>query len=325
MFRRVSDVTPAVDDLHFFTFFIGFSIWMRYNNLGLIRLNWYRKPSEEQLKLENSEMPDYIYIDDYERENTQKYEGTYTPEEIELNKKLYEECSKDNIDYDIVEELLKNGADPLGGTAVCGWDLLEHIYGELVSDSKFSDSIDLPRITELFLKYGMDVDHPRIPYDGDNSINPLWDYSFVANEKAIKALKMLLDNGLSADSFSEFWDHSMFDFFNIECGDPEHDEFWHKECVWTFKMLLLGASYCHILDNASDLAWFICCSSNTGDVRSFRNWDDFEYHFDTSHCEKYRELSGSVLHIFSKATGEEVWKIGIGKTGRKALGINDAY
>ena len=48
-------------------------------------------------------MSEYKYINDDEREWSQKYEGAYTPKEIELNKKLKEECSKDNIDYTIVE------------------------------------------------------------------------------------------------------------------------------------------------------------------------------------------------------------------------------
>ena len=74
-------------------------------------------------------MTEYKYLNDYERECTQKYEGTYTPEEIELNKMLKEECYKETIDYTAVEELLKQGADPLGGTELYGWDLLDHIYG----------------------------------------------------------------------------------------------------------------------------------------------------------------------------------------------------
>jgi len=40
-------------------------------------------------------MSEYTYIDDYEREWTQKYEGIYTPEEVNLNNKLKKECSKD--------------------------------------------------------------------------------------------------------------------------------------------------------------------------------------------------------------------------------------
>ena len=97
-------------------------------------------------------MPEYTCINEAEREWTQKYEGTYTPEEIKLNKQLYEECSKDVIDFARVEDLLKQGADPLGGTEICGWGLLEHIYGEIVGDSQDTNSINLPRLTELFLK-----------------------------------------------------------------------------------------------------------------------------------------------------------------------------
>ena len=264
-------------------------------------------------------MPGYKYLNDYEREQTQKYEGAYTSEEIELNKRLYEECYKNNINYEIVEELLKQGADPLGGTEICGWDLLIHIYGEIVADSQDTNSVDLPKLTELFLEYGMDVDKPRVPYDGDNSLNPIWMFTFVTNENAIIALKMLLDNGLSAEGFGEFWGHTMFDLLNIDCGDPENDEFWNKECIWTFKMLFLGATYDHVFNNDTGISEFLCCSYNTTDIHIFRNWDDFEYHFDTSTCERHPELYGSIIRIFSKNTGEEVWKMGVGALGRKAL------
>lgn len=264
-------------------------------------------------------MTEYHYIDDYEREWTQKYEGTYTPEEIERNRQLEKECGKDPIDFKKVEELLKQGADPLGGTAICGWGLLDHIYGTIVGDCDDPNSVNLPRLTELFLKYGMNVDSPRVPYDGDNSINPLWEFSFATNENSISALKMLLDHGLSADSFGEFWGHSMYDFFHIECGDPQNDEYWNKECVWALKMLLLGASYDHIFENDESLRDFIGCSYNTGDVHIFRDWNDFEYRFDTSHCTERPELYGSIVRIYSKKTGNEVWKIAVGKLGKDAL------
>ena len=42
------------------------------------------------------------------------YTNAYSPEELALNQQLYEECSKENIDYATVELLLKRGADPLG-------------------------------------------------------------------------------------------------------------------------------------------------------------------------------------------------------------------
>ena len=47
-------------------------------------------------------MSDYNYTDDYEREYTKKYEGIYTSEEIELNKKLKEECTKEHVNFESI-------------------------------------------------------------------------------------------------------------------------------------------------------------------------------------------------------------------------------
>lgn len=247
------------------------------------------------------------------------YIGVYTNEEIELNKKLYEECCKEPIDFSAVEELLKAGADPLGGTESTGYDLLDHVYGDLVGGSQDNNSVDLPKITELFLKYGMNVDKPRIPYDDANSINPAWEFAFVTNENAIVALKMLLDSGLSAESFGLFWDHIIDDLFYIDCGDPQNDEFWNHECTWAFKMMLLGASYDHILKNDKELREFLCCDYNEYNIHNFRDWYRFDYYFDTSHCEKGPELYKSIVHVYEKETGNEVWTIGVGIDGRKLL------
>lgn len=267
-------------------------------------------------------MSEYNYISDAEREWTQRYEGAYTPEEIELNKKLQDECSKDILDFAAIEELLKQGADPLGGIEICGWGLLEHIYGDtVVCESQDSDSVNLPRLTELFLRFGMDVGNPRIPYDGNFSLNPLWYFAHTANENATFALKMLLDHGLSADDFAEFWDHAMIDLFYLHCGDPENDAFWDCTCTWIFKMLLLGASYDHIFNNNEHLREFICCDFNSYDIHNFQNWNDYEYYFDARHCNKGPVLYGSLIHIYKKENGQEVWKIGVGVDGRKLMAI----
>ena len=254
-------------------------------------------------------MVEYKYRSDREREETQRYEGAYTPEEIELNKKLLEECSKRDIDLTAIEDLLKQGADPLGGIAVCGWDLPEHLYSEILCESQDSRSVNLPAITELFLKYGMNIDAPRIPYDDENSTNPMWCFAFVTNEHAISALKMLLDHGLSAESFGYFWGHAVGDLFLIEQGDPQNDEFWNKECTWTLKMILLGASYDHIFEEDEDIGKFICYSNNSGDIHMFREWNDFDYTFDMTNCDKHPSFFGSIVHITSKKTGKEVWTI----------------
>lgn len=256
-------------------------------------------------------MDKYNYVNEYEREYTEKYAGIYSAEEVVLNNRLSEECEKKEIDPQKIEALLKEGADPLGGSAVCGWGVLDHVYGELIGP----DCANLPKITELFLKHGMNVDRPRVPYDGANSLNPLWEFAFAADEYGIRALKMLLDNGLSPDGFSEFVGHSLSEFTD-EGGDPE-DETRKKEYVWTLKMIMLGASYDHIISEDEDLREFICLSLNEEDVHIFRNWDDFEYRFDTSHCPKDPEPYGSIVRIYSKKTGKEVWSFGVGAEARE--------
>lgn len=260
------------------------------------------------------------YISDAEREWTKKYEGTYTAKEIELNQQLAEACSQEVIDFPLVESLLKQGADPLGATNLYGWDLLHHIYGDSIAcDSWYSDSENLPQLTALFLNHGMNVDNPRIPYDGQDSLNPLWHFAHIVNGNTIVALKMLLDHGLSAESFAEFWDHAFTDYYIIDCGDPQNDAFWNDSCTWTLKMVLLGASYDHIIHADERLRELICCEHNNYDLHNFRNWDDYEYFFDTSHCQMSPHLYGSILRIFDKKTGSKVWEMGFGTAGRKAL------
>ena len=255
-------------------------------------------------------MSEYEYINDYEREETEKYEGVYTSEEISLNKRLLAECQKRTPDFELIEQLLKQGADPLGPTDGHGWALLEHIFGEIVGPRVYYDeyvAINIPRITELFLKYGMDISSPRIPYDDDNSLNPM--YCFLENEIGIKTLKLLLDAGLDACSAAEFWGAAIYDQFSVCCDDP-NDEELHDRFVWMMKMVMLVASYDHILNEDEDLAKIVGRTYNTYDIHNFRNWDNYYYVFDTSRCERHPELFRSVVKIYDVKTDEEVWKIG---------------
>lgn len=249
-------------------------------------------------------------MDEYEIECTKRFEGTYTLAEVELNKRLYEECSKEVLDCNAIEKLLLQGADPLGATAVSGWGVLDHIYYDIICESQDTNSINLPQITALFLKHGMNIAKPRVPYDTDNSINPMWSFSCVPNENAIVALKMLLDHELDAESVSAFWDHSIFYQINIYCDDPNDPD--SKEWfVWTFKMIMLIASYDHVLNNDEDLRNLIGCAYNNYDTRKFREWDNYYYEFDTSRCMRSPELYKAVVHIYEAKSKQEVWKIGM--------------
>lgn len=236
------------------------------------------------------------------------FEGAYTPEEIALNGRLYEACRKAELDVALIEELLKQGADPLGPIAASGWDVLYHIYGELVIDSLLDDEIKLAQITELFLKHGMDVASPRIPYDNDNSLHVL--RFLPEKENSLLTLKMLLDYGVDADAVGEFWGRFIFGELNCYHEDP-NDEEWHDRFVCGMKMIMLIASYDHIIDNDENLRELICCQHNSYDLHKFRAWDDYEYVFDTSRCDRYPELRRCVIRIYEKENGTEVWRIGV--------------
>ena len=253
-------------------------------------------------------MSEYKYTNEYEKQQTGRYEGYYTAEEIELNVKLYEECSKEVIDFSAVEELLKRGADPLGGTAVCGLELLNHVYGDIVFGSRETNSVNVPEITKIFLRYGMNVSAPRIPYDGENSLHVL---EFMPeNENTVIAWKMLLDNGLDAESAAEYWGRAVFDQINVCCDDP-NDEECNYSFIWMMKIVMLIASYDHVLDNDEDLRRLIGTSYNSYDIHGFRDWDNYYYVFDTSRCEKHPQLYGCVIRIYDVHTDEMVWKIGV--------------
>ena len=170
-------------------------------------------------------------------------------------------------------------------------------------------SIHLPKITELFLAYGMDVVKPRIPYDNDNSLHPMWSFSFIANENAIVALQMLLEHGLDAASADEFWGHSIDDQINHWRDDPNGE--WNDWFVWTMKMIMLIASYDHILDSDEGLRDLIWYQHNNYDIHGFRHWDDYEYRFDTSRCDRYPRLRRCVIRIYERASGEEIWRFAI--------------
>ena len=245
---------------------------------------------------------------------TKEYKNAYSPEEHGLNWKLYEECSKEDIDFVAVEALLKQGADPLGPTQGGEWNELEHVYGEIVSETDPEAGEQLPRITELFLKYGMDVEHPRVPYDGGNSINPLWSLGVCLGEHSLATLKLFLDWGLSVDSFGEFWSTAIGDLIDIECGDPVENEFWNRACVLSLKATMLAASYDYMLNEYEPLRKFIGYAYNDYDVHKFRNWNDFLYEFDTSHCNRYPgypELYQSVVTIYEAKSKKAVWKFGV--------------
>lgn len=236
------------------------------------------------------------------------FKDLYTNKEVELNKKLFNECIKEVVDFALVESLLKQGADPLGPTSLEEFDITEHIYGEIILDFCYNEGKNLPEITKIFLKHGMDISNPRVPYDSGNSSNPLWDFAFLANEYSAKTLKILLDSKIAYENIAEFWKHAVFDMVYVADVDP-NDPTCKEDVVWTMKMIMLCASYPHIINEDSDLREFICYELNDYDVSLFRAWDEYEYKFDTTFCETTPSLRNSIAKIYEKESKKEVWRI----------------
>ena len=228
----------------------------------------------------------------------------------ELNAGLLAACTSEVIDYERIESFLKQGAEPLGN--IIGGFGPNNLYEEVVDYLYRGDDTpeDLYQITEMFLRYGMDISKPAIPYDFDNTLNPLWTFAFPSNECVLRTLKLLLDHGLSADDAGECWGHAFYDLINVErsLSDPdEYESFF--DCI---RKLMLIASYPHILNADQDIRAQIWYDHNNYDLLRFRRWNDFAFEIDTSRCERYPEVYKSVVTIIEKASGKPVWKFGVG-------------
>lgn len=226
----------------------------------------------------------------------------------ELDQKLLEACTSDNIDLAYVEQLLKDGANPLGCVEDDGendnlYDMVLYHFLDLEQADK--DDCAFIKITELFLKYGMDITQPEMPYDHDDSINPMWSFAFYSSEAALQSLKLLLDRGLDADSAGICWGHELTDvgFAGFEVDN-------NSDCAMaaeSFKKLMLFASYPHIISVDDDLKREIWYDENNYDVSNFRDWNRYEYVFEPT---VHHDLNKSIVKIFDKATKKEVWKFG---------------
>ena len=230
----------------------------------------------------------------------------------ELNQVLLNECLKDAPNNQRIENLLQNGAQPLGPVKSCG-NCDDIVYCNIVDqyiDADF-DSEVFPKVTELFLRYGMDISKPDVAYKECGESNPLWMFAFHSGVNALKTLRLLLDYGLDADSAEECWGHILFDYYNI-WGYLE-DAFCYEMLYDAIRKIMLIASYPHVLQNDNALQKVIWLECNNYDLKAFRNWNDFSFDIDSSYWgEENPQVYKSIVTIIEKATGKKVWKFGFG-------------
>ena len=229
------------------------------------------------------------------------------PETNELNQKLLEVCTSNLLDFDQVEELLRRGAEPMGVVATkYGANNLFGAIAEELFEFEYTTE-DFYRITKLFLKYGMDISKPSVPYDYSYVFHPFLNFVFQTNDWAIRTMELLLDNGCSAVDAREFWQYALGDFRYCP-GDFDSDRLYDY-----VRKLMLVASYPHILNADEMLRKVIWFDQNSYDLIRFRNWNDFLYETDFSFCEANTSpnIYRSLVTIVEKDSGKRIWRFGI--------------
>lgn len=228
-----------------------------------------------------------------------------------LNEQLRTACLTSPVDYEKVENLLRDGADPIATIMVDGRTevLYENLYMEFIDTPQLRTT--MVKLTALFLRYGMDMDRPEVPYEEAQVIHPLWTFSFHSDGGGtLEILKLLLDHGLSASSAAQCWHHILLDDLNAY-GELE-DAFSYEMFYEDIRKILLIASYPHVLNADEQLKDVIWYAVNAYDVQKFRCWNDFTFQVDTSHCQNGPEIDRSVVTVVEKSTGHAVWTVGFG-------------
>ncbi len=227
-----------------------------------------------------------------------------------LDEMLYAACLAETADYELIEDLLKKGADPMRIFNEYDDSVLDQLFCEAESEEfPFLDD-RIPKLVSLFIKYGMDVNASQnLPEDDRTS--PLWSMAFWCAPNAIKTLKILLDNGLKASELENFVDHFITDAAMVS-GDIPGEEY-QNYLICGFKMIMLSASYDEILSTSEYLRSVIGLGSIEGNNKEilpkFRQYDDYSYDIDKSTCTNLRfGINNATVTITEKESGRKVWK-----------------
>ncbi len=99
-------------------------------------------------------------------------------------------------------------------------------------------------------------------------LHPLWECAFSGGDALLKVIRLLLENGLDADSAGRCWGHAVFDLLLL--ADSE-DEYWLDFYKETAQKIMLFASFDHVLNNDEDMQKLFWCSRNNYPTKEFRN------------------------------------------------------
>lgn len=216
--------------------------------------------------------------------------------QIELNKKLYDECLKETINPKVIEDLLVKGANPLGTISVK--DKYKYVYNEIMFENN-----NLYTLTQLFIKHGMKINYKDYEEDSDNNINPLWCLALVTDFNGISTLKLLLENGLEYESAEVLVDHIYTDFIFLDEAH-DFDEKYEKEAFQAFeiamKMILLCSSYSNVLKKSEYIKEIICLDfNNKENLSKLKEYNSYYM----------KEEYNKILYFYEKTTNKLIWKL----------------
>ena len=236
----------------------------------------------------------------------EKYRKYYTAEELDLNQQLLDECTKPHPNFAHIEDLLQQGADPLGVSMQ-----EECVYSQIIACREDWGHSYLPQMTEMFLRYGMDIDNPRVPFDKLDRCNPFEYFALGVDDNIIESMALLLDSGVSAESAENFWNMGISDLIYCDSAIPQEDEECNERYTNLMKGIMFCASYKHIIDNNDSIRKIIDYAKNDFDVKKFRKWNDFEYKL-YGVREDPIVMKNLNIQIYEKSSGQKVWEFNEG-------------
>lgn len=236
----------------------------------------------------------------------EEYRKYYTAEELDLNQQLLDECTEPHPNFAHIEDLLQQGADPLGVTIN-----EECVYSAIITYREDWGHSYLPQMTEMFLRYGMDIDNPRVPFDMLDRCNPFEYFALVVDDNIIESMALLLDSGVSVESAENFWNIGISDLIYCDSAIPQEDEDCNERYTYLMKGIMFCASYEHIIDSSDSIRKIIDCAKNDFDVKKFRKWNAFEYKL-FGEREDPIVMKNLNIQIYEKSSGQKVWEFNEG-------------
>lgn len=252
-------------------------------------------------------------------------------EQNKLNNLLAKACDAEDYDYKHIEDLLKRGANPMG---IISWTGLDHdIYRSTVYtyalQSAFyhiwhgnPDNDDVYKLTELFIRYGMDITSPEEPYSykEDCYDDPLLLLGRTINSSIYRALKLLLDKGITSHQLEAYLHELEEMLSNGDACILDSRGIWVLE-DYTSKLLLI-ASYPQyaMSEKLQSMIWYHVNKTNPA---IFRDWNNYETSVDTTFYDGGWASDRAIIIVKDKTTDTEVWRLGIGINPEEA-GVIDS-